>query len=130
MANRLARRTGARLKAFLDSDKNLPKQLLSLDGRIEMIEIRERWDSQSDSLSSTVTTAFHGHAALKNGEQFNIKLEPITVSGNSPMRQQLSHAATLMVDRITKKLYLVGNLKREKQSAPIKPANKVSKGFE
>ena len=130
LADRLARRTSARLKAFLDSDRDLLKQLQSVDGRIEMIEIRERWDSQTDSLSSTVTTAFHGRAVLKNGEHFKINLEPITVSGIGPMRQQLTHAATLIVDRITKNLHMAGNLKREKQSTPITPASKAGKGFE
>ncbi len=130
LADRLARRTSARLKAFLDSDKSFMKQLQSVDGRIEMIEIRERWNPQTDSLSSTVTAAFNGRTTLKNGALRKVNLEPITVSGNGPMRQQLTHAATLMVDRITKKLYLVGNLKREKQSVPMKPANNADKGFE
>ena len=130
LADHLAQRTRSRLKAFLDSDRDLQKPLQSVNGRIEIIEIRERWNAQSDSLSSTVTTAFHGQAALKNGQLYKINLEPITVSGNGPMRQQLTHAATLMVDRITKALQIYENLKPIKQSLQTKPVDKVSKGFE
>ncbi|MEA1922376.1 MAG: hypothetical protein U9N63_06935 [Pseudomonadota bacterium] len=131
LADSLAQRTSSRLKAFLDSDRNILKQLQSVNGRIEIIEIRERWNSQTDSLSSTVTTAFHGRATLKDGQLRKINLEPVTVSGNGPMRQQLTHAATLLVDRIATTLQGSGeNIKPEKQSLPIKPASKAGKGFE
>jgi hypothetical protein len=130
LADSLAQRTSSRLKAFLDSDRNLLAQLQSVNGRIEIIEIRERWNSQTDSLSSTVTTAFHGRATLKDGQLCKINLEPVTVSGNGPMRQQLTHAATLLVDRIAKTLHLINNLKTEKQSIPVTPATGATKGFE
>ena len=130
LADRLARRTQTRLNAFLDSEKHLQEQVKALDGRIEMIEIRERWDPQTESLSSTVTSAFHGQVTLKNGDLRKINLEPITVSSTGSMRQQLTNAATLMVERIAKSLQKNGHLKREKQSTPITPATGDAKGFE
>ncbi len=130
LAGRLARRTRARLKAFIDSDKNLQKELQSVDGRIEIIEIRERWNAETDSLSSTVTAAFHGQAALKNGDLSKINLAPLTVSGNGPMRQQLTHAATLMVERIANTLRGGENIELREKPASVIPETKTSKGFE
>ena len=130
LAGRLARRTRARLKAFIDSDKNLQKELQSVDGRIEIIEIRERWNAETDSLSSTVTAAFHGQAALKNGDLSKINLAPLTVSGNGPMRQQLTHAATLMVERIANTLRGGENIEPREKPASVIPETKTSKGFE
>ncbi len=130
LADRLARRTKTRLKAFLDSEKHLQDKLQTLSGRIEMIEIRERWDPQAETLSSTVISAFHGQASLKNGENCKIDLQPITVSGTGPMRQQLTNAATLMVNHIGKKLQKAKTTEPEKQSTPTSQANTSGKGFE
>jgi hypothetical protein len=130
LADRLARRMQTRLQAFIDSEERLQKQLRALSGRIEMIEIRELWDPQTESLSSTVTSAFHGQATLIDSKIRKIDLAPITVSGTGSMRQQLTNAATLMVERISKELEESEKKELVKQSNPTSSAKGSGKGFE
>ncbi len=130
LADRLARRMQTRLQAFIDSEERLQKQLRALSGRIEMIEIRERWDPQTETLSSTVTSAFHGQAILADNKIRKIDLAPITVSGTGSMRQQLTNAATLMVERISKELEESEKKELVKQSNPTSSAKGSGKGFE
>ena len=130
LASRLARRTQTRLQAFIDSEKELRQELKQLSGRIEMLEIRERWDPQTEILSSTVTSAFHGQVTLNDSEPHKIDLEPITVSGTDSMRRQLTNAATLMVERITKSLLKRDGFKSNKISTPVPSMSEGAQGFE
>ncbi|MBN2705704.1 MAG: hypothetical protein JXR89_04600 [Deltaproteobacteria bacterium] len=105
LAERLAQWTKTRLQASVDADRDLSGKLLSLSGRVELIEIQESWDSEEDRLSSSITAGFNGEASLAGDrERRVIKLPPLTVSGGRPLRQQLPDIAALLVARIINNL--------------------------
>jgi len=105
LADRLAQWTKTRLQASLDADRDLSGKLLSLSGRVELIEIQESWDSDEDRLSSSITAGFNGEASLVGDKERRVlKLPPLTVSGGRPLRQQLPDIAALLVARIINNL--------------------------
>ncbi|NPA24736.1 MAG: hypothetical protein GXO34_02790, partial [Deltaproteobacteria bacterium] len=76
----------------------------SISGRIELLEIRERWNPESEKLRATVTAACHGQIHRRNGSTVTLDLPPVTVSGYSSMEEQLDNAAALISERIRKAL--------------------------
>lgn len=126
LAQRLAQRTESRLKALFDSDKKLQEKVRAVAGEIDLLEIQERWNPESQQLKSTVTTAFSGEVRVNNGPPIKLRLNPVTVSGYGPMEKQLARTASLMVEGIIAQL--TGRAPAE--TAPEKPSPNGSHGFE
>ena len=127
LAERLARRTEARLKARFDGDEKLRKKVRSVKGRVELLEIRERWNPESQQLKSTVTTAFTGQVQTDQGPPLKLRLSPVTVSGYGAMEKQLGRTAALMVEGITAQLS--GRAPAKAGALPV-PAATKNRGFE
>jgi hypothetical protein len=127
LAERLARRTGARLKALFDSDRKLQEKIKAVEGKVELLEIQERWNPESRQLKSTVTTSFSGRVRVSDGPPLKLHLNPVTVSGYGPMEKQLARTASLMVEGIVAQL----SGRSPAETAPGKvPGRDKNRGFE
>lgn len=140
LAGRLARRTAEKFDKILTEEKLIP-DLRSFAGRIDLLEIHERWDSDKKLLLSTVTTAFSGRIITANGAEREILLSPFTLEGKRAMRQQLGDVVTLLVEQLRKKVKespsdnqvpSSGRLKKEASASTVRPGKPENKhrGFE
>jgi hypothetical protein len=100
----LARRTGSRLRALLDSDRKRFINLQSVNGRIKILSIKERWHDKDNALNVTISAVINGRVILKDATQYKFELAPVTSRGPEPVPQQLTEVATLLVEQIGKVL--------------------------
>ncbi len=100
VAETMAGKARIRLKELLGHDVAKVAGINSITGRIELIEIRERWNPESEKLRATVTAACHGRIRRNDGSTVTLALPPVTVSGYGSMAEQLDNAAALISERI------------------------------